>query len=128
MSLSLAIEWDSDGWSSWAHRSKPLVDKTLHRILDGHRRYGKRFLISYFGSGGACSILKPLGALTTHDRYAIVNDDKFRFLNVNEQRKAMGFPENYILPAQHSVATYMLGNAVCPLVMRLIIQALLTQV
>jgi DNA (cytosine-5)-methyltransferase 1 len=47
-----------------------------------------------------------------------------RMLTVEENRKAMGFPDDYRLPANHADAIKMLGNAVVPAVARDVIQAL----
>ena len=47
-----------------------------------------------------------------------------RMLAANECRAAMGFPDDYQLPAQHRLAVHMLGNAVCPPVARDVIEAM----
>ena len=46
---------------------------------------------------------------------------------MTEVRRAMGFPDDYHLPAQHKEAVHMLGNAVVPLVARDILEALQAQ-
>ena len=47
-----------------------------------------------------------------------------RMLTASEARAAMGFPDGYLLPADHKTAMHMLGNAVCPPVARDILTAL----
>ena len=83
--------------------------------------------MSYYGSGsgltGRC-LTRPLGTVTTVDRWAPVDGDRMRMLTADENRAAMGFPENYVLPARHREAVRMLGNAVCPRVTRDMINAL----
>lgn len=90
---------------------------TLGRVAAGRARFGERFLMPYYGSGsgltGRC-LSRPLGTVTTVDRWAVVNGSRMRMLTTPENRDAMGFPTTYKLPAQHRQAVHMLGNAVCP--------------
>ena len=67
---------------------------------------------------------RPVGTITTRDRWAVIDGDCMRMLSVNECRKAMGFPDGYHLPASNKDAMHMLGNAVVPLVARDVINAL----
>jgi DNA (cytosine-5)-methyltransferase 1 len=46
-----------------------------------------------------------------------------RMVSKHEATLLMGFPANYILPADHKSALRMLGNAVCPPVARTLIEA-----
>jgi DNA (cytosine-5)-methyltransferase 1 len=54
----------------------------------------------------------------------MVDGDRMRMLSVGESRAAMGFPDDYQMPARHSLALHMLGNAVCPPVARDVIKAI----
>lgn len=110
----------------WSQIEKPgRASATLARIANGRRVHGDRFLTAYYGNeNGGRSLNRPLGTVTTRDRYAVVDRDRMRMLTAQEYRAAMGFPENYILPAQHRLAVHMLGNAVCPPVARDVINAL----
>jgi DNA (cytosine-5)-methyltransferase 1 len=93
----------------------------------------KVFLLVYYGSdgsGGWQTLDVPLRTVTTLDRFAYVRpgaDGKYemRMLQVPELKKAMGFPEDYKL--QHGVRrdkVKLLGNAVCPPVMKAIVETL----
>lgn len=88
---------------------------TLARIEWGRRNIGDTFLIAYYGnSQNARPLSRPIGTITTRDRWAIVNRDRMRMLTADECRAAMGFPSSTVLPPLHSEAVHMLGNAVCP--------------
>ncbi|MBS1170157.1 MAG: (cytosine-5-)-methyltransferase [Burkholderiaceae bacterium] len=98
---------------------------TLRRIAAGRTAHGNRFLTAYYGNErGGRSLDRPIGTITTRDRWAVIDGDHMRMLTANECRAAMGFPENYQLPRQHRLAVHMLGNAVCPPVARDVINAL----
>jgi DNA (cytosine-5)-methyltransferase 1 len=109
------LDWDAPRWSP--------VDKpgrsqaTLLRIASGRKRYGERFVAPYYGSGSGMtgrSVHRPVGTLTTRDRWAVIDDARMRMMHKNEVRAAMGFPDSYILPATHKESVHLLGNAVCP--------------
>lgn len=121
-----AISFIDFGSSKWAAISKPGRSKnTLDRIEVGRRQHGNRFLIAYYGSerGGRC-LTRPVGTITTRDRWAVIDGDRMRMLTKDENRKAMGFPDNYRLPENHKLAVHMLGNAVPPPMTREVIKAL----
>lgn len=111
---------------SWSAIDKPnRATATLARVANGRARHGQRFLTAYYGNeAGGRSLQRPIGTITTRDRWAIVDGERMRMLSVQECRRAMGFPAGYILPAQHRLAIHLLGNAVCPPVVTDIIQAL----
>lgn len=90
---------------------------TLARIAAGRRAHGERFVAPYYGSGSGetgRSLERPLGTITTRDRWAVIDGDRMRMLTADECRAAMGFPAGYRLPTQHKAAVHLLGNAVCP--------------
>lgn len=62
--------------------------------------------------------------ITMRDRWAIIDGDRMRMISVTEASRAMGFPDDYILPEQNKLAMHMLGNAVCPPVARDVISAI----
>lgn len=111
---------------NWSPITKPgRAAATLSRIANGRRVHGDRFLTAYYGNeAGGRSLTRPIGTITTRDRYALIDGDRMRMLTVRENRLAMGFPETYKLPDQHRLAVHMLGNAVSPPVARDIINAL----
>ena len=102
----------------WTPIDKPGRSRnTLARIAAGRRAHGQRFVAPYYGSGSGetgRSLDRPLGTITTRDRWALIDGDRMRMLTADECRAAMGFPAGYLLPAQHHQAVHLLGNAVCP--------------
>lgn len=119
------IDFEAGRWSA--------IDKpgrsgaTMARVACGRIAHGPRFVMPYYGSGsgltGRC-LSRPLGTVTTRDRWALVDGDRMRMLGTQECRRAMGFPDGYRLPANHKDALHMLGNAVCPPVARDVINAI----
>jgi DNA (cytosine-5)-methyltransferase 1 len=97
--------------------------------------YKTPFLLVYYGTDGAGgwqTLDVPLRTVTTLDRFAYVRptgngQHEMRMLQVPELKQAMGFPESYRL--EHGVRRdkiKLLGNAVCPPVMKAIIEAITT--
>jgi len=88
---------------------------TVARVKRGRAQHGDRFLMAYYGSEkGGRSLRRPIGTITTRDRYALIEGDRMRMLTVEEYRAAMGFGSSYILPTNTRLAKHMLGNAVVP--------------
>lgn len=110
----------------WSPVEKPgRSASTLRRIAEGRRLCGPTFVTAYYGNEkGGRPLSRPLGTITTRDRWAIVDGDRMRMLSVDECRRAMGFPDSYQLPARAKDAMHMLGNAVVPPVARDVINAL----
>lgn len=110
----------------WSTIDKPgRSTNTLNRIHAGRATHGRRFVIAYYGNEkGGRSIDRPFGTITTRDRWAVIDGDRMRMINVPEARAAMGFPSDYLLPDKPREAMHMLGNAVCPPVARDIINAI----
>lgn len=108
------IQWDR---GTWRRIDKTLSERTLERIANGRRRFGERFLAPYYSSGSGLtgrSIDRPVGTITTKDRWAVIDGDRMRLFNVDECRAAMGFRPSYRLPAAPALAKHLLGNAVPP--------------
>ena len=123
--------------SAW--RSTPLfngrrAEATLARHRRAVERFGPRkpYLRVYYGSdgsGGAQSLTRPLRTLTTLDRFGLVtwtgDTPHMRMLQVDELKAGMGFPADYSLGrASRREQVRMLGNGVCPPVMRAIVSTL----
>lgn len=110
----------------WSPVNKPgRSAATLARIEHGRSKHGSRFLTPYYGSErGGRSLHRPIGTITTRDRWAVIDGDRMRMLTVDEARKAMGFPPGYKLPARQKDAMCMLGNAVVPVVAKDVINAI----
>lgn len=117
------IDFDADRWSPIDRQGRSPA--TLARIANGRRQHGDRFLIAFYGNEkGGRSLTRPVGTITTRDRWAVVDGDRMRMLSVAEARRAMGFRASYRLPERARDAMHMLGNAVCPPVVRDCITAL----
>ncbi|WP_026959834.1 DNA cytosine methyltransferase [Aliagarivorans taiwanensis] len=115
--VSSVIEWESYNWSKIEKTGRS--PKTLARVKSGRERFGDRFVFPYYSSGSGKtgrSLDRPLGTVTTVDRWAIVQGDMMRMFQPSEYRKVMNFPENYLLPSTRREAIKMLGNAVTPIV------------
>lgn len=92
----------------------------------------KPFLIVYYGTdgcGGWQRINRPLRTVTTVDRFALVRPTKhghqMRMLQVPELKRAMGLASGFDLPAgTRREKIRMLGNGVCPPVMRAVVKSL----
>lgn len=107
------IQFDLGRWSNVLHAGR--AAKTIERYEAGRRRYGNRFVFSYYGqTRGGRSLSRPIGTITTRDRWAVVDGDRMRMLTAHEARAAMGFPDSYVIPRNGRLAMHMLGNAVSP--------------
>jgi len=90
------------------------------------------FLIVYYGSdqaGGWQRMERPLRTITTLDRFAYVKPTPqghvMRMLQPEELKLAMGWPKGFCI--EHGVRRdriRMIGNAVCPKVMRAVVRQL----
>lgn len=100
----------------WQPIEKPgRAASTLERVRNGRAAFGSRFLMSYYGnSRSGRSLERPVGTITTRDRWAIVDGDRMRMFSRFECRDAMTFPKSYEIPQNHRLAVHMLGNAVTP--------------
>ena len=108
------IEWDRGPWRTI---DRSLAPRTLQRIANGRRSFGERFVAPYYKSGSGLTgrtIDRPIGTITTRDRWSVIDGNRMRMLNVNESRAAMGFRESYQLPENLKLAKHMLGNAIAP--------------
>ncbi|MEX3960121.1 DNA cytosine methyltransferase [Trinickia sp. EG282A] len=113
--IGTVIEWGKHRWSPVEKPNRSQA--TLKRIAAGRARFGKRFVAPYYGSGSGTtgrSIDRPIGTITTLDRWAIIDGEHMRMLQPPEVIGAMGFPADYHLPPTRREAIHLLGNAVCP--------------
>jgi len=109
------IQWDAHEWSPVERPGRSA--RTLRRIAAGRAAFGARFVAPYYSNGSGTtgrSIDRPIGTITTRDRWAVIDGDRMRMLRVPEAKAAMGFRASYVLPDAHRDALFMLGNAVCP--------------
>ena len=107
---------------------------TLERAGRGFRALGEdaSFLLVYYGNdggGGWQPLSRPLRTVTTLDRFALVRHDghepRMRMLQVPELKRAMGFDEDFELPVgTRRDRIRLLGNGVCPPVMKAVVDSL----
>ena len=122
-----------------AWTTSPLIHErraraTLERAERGFSALGPSasFLLVYYGSDGAGGwqrLERPLRTITTLDRFALIRHDgrepRMRMLQVPELKRAMGFDGNFVLPAgTRRDRIRLLGNGVCPPVMKAVVESL----
>ena len=127
---------DLNGTYRWTPLRKPSRAKaTLERAERGFATLGKTspFLLVYYGSdggGGWQQLNRPLRTITTVDRFALVKPDSehghvMRMLQVPELQAAMGMPAKMKFETgTRRERIKMIGNAVCPPVMKRVIESL----
>ncbi|MGQ3054244.1 MAG: DNA cytosine methyltransferase [Roseateles sp.] len=119
------IDWDYPNWSPIiTPKRKPA---TIRRIAAGRAAFGDRFVTPYYSKGSGLtgrSIHRPIGSLTTVDRWAVIDGDRMRMLQIHEAKAVMGMREDYALPKVKRAAMHLLGNGVCPPVMADLLTAL----
>lgn len=130
---------DLNGTYRWTPLHRPNRAKaTLERAKRGFAVLGKAkpFLLVYYGSdggGGWQRLNRPLRTITTVDRFALVKPDPrhghvMRMLQVPELQAAMGMPSRMKFETgTRRERIKMIGNAVCPPVMRAVVKNLTKQ-
>lgn len=110
------IDFDSGRWSPIQKPGRSAA--TLSRIERGRASLKTdRFVIPYYGSGSGLtgrSIQRPIGTITTLDRWAVISSDSMRMLTADECLRAMSFPPDTKRPDSHRLTVHMAGNAVPP--------------
>lgn len=117
-------------------RTERRAPDTIARANRAIETIGARrpFLIVYYGSDGAGGwqrISDPLRTITTLDRFAYVKPlgsrHVMRMLQVPELKRAMGMPRKFRLSdANRREQIRLIGNAVCPPLMRAVVRSLLS--
>ncbi|MBO9552129.1 DNA cytosine methyltransferase [Pseudomonas sp.] len=120
------LDFDAGRWSPIEKPGR--AQATLDRVRNGRQRFGDRFIMPYYGKGSGTTgrdINRPIGTITTLDRWALVDGDRMRMLSANEALAAMSFPADTLRPDNHRLTMHMAGNAVPPLAGQRVIEALL---
>lgn len=116
------IDFNAGNWSPIERPRRAVA--THERVRSGREAYGERFLFSYYGNTRTGrSLHRPIGTITTRDRWAIVDGDRMRMLTAGENLAAMSFPADTKRPDNHRLTVHMAGNAVPPLAGARIIEA-----
>ncbi|NJA56723.1 DNA cytosine methyltransferase [Streptomyces sp. NEAU-H3] len=80
----------------------------------------EHMLVPYYDNGAPQPVDRPIGALTTRDRYALVRGDidiadvMFRMLEPHEIGRAMSFADDYVVLGSKRDKVRQYGNAVTP--------------
>ncbi len=120
-------------------RSPLFTDKRAEPTKNRARRAietlgeGIPFMIVYYGSdgsGGWQRLDRPLRTITTLDRFGLVEWDSgeptLRMLQVPELKRAMGFDDSFVLNrGSRRDRVKLLGNGVCPPVVKQIVKSLM---
>lgn len=113
----------------WSEIEKPgRAQATLDRVRNGRQRFGDRFIMPYYGKGSGLTgrdIGRPIGTITTLDRWALVNGGLMRMLSADEALAAQTFPLDTKRPDSHRLTMHMTGNAVPPKLAKRFADALL---
>jgi len=123
---------DLDGYAYTPLCTPRRAARTIERVERAIRALGRdvAFISVYYGSGPQWQTLDvPLRTVTTSGHFALVRPGRggheMRMLQVDELRRAMGFPDWFDLGGcARADKIRLLGNAVCPPVMQAIIETL----
>lgn len=127
------VDLDDGEWRQVDKIDAPGAKK---RIVEARKHHEDEdaFLIHHDSYTKGRSLDRPIGTITaTTHQWGIVKRgargrDLYRLLSVDEYRRAMAFPDGYILPDGVTNATMLLGNAVCPPVAQYVIEHALESV
>ncbi|WP_367863151.1 DNA cytosine methyltransferase [Pseudomonas guariconensis] len=120
------LDFDAGRWSQIEKPGR--AQATLDRVSNGRQRFGDRFIMPYYGKGSGLTgrdISRPIGTITTLDRWALVDGGRMRMLSASEALAAMSFPADTLRPDNHRLTMHMAGNAVPPLAGQRVIEALI---
>jgi DNA (cytosine-5)-methyltransferase 1 len=112
--------------------SAPLT--TVSAEGNHHGYVPPHLLVPYYGTGKATTADRPVGALSTRDRYGLaapaidIDDVLFRMLEPHEIARAMAFADDYVVLGNKRQKVRQYGNAVTPPVAELLISALVEAV
>ncbi len=123
------VDFTAGKWSPIERKGRAAA--TLRRASNGKARYGERFLMPYYGSGSGLTgraLDRPIGTITTRDRWAVVDGQRMRMLTADENLAAMSFPGDTRRPDSHRLTVHMAGNAVPPLAAARIIEAVMAAI
>jgi site-specific DNA-cytosine methylase len=126
VAASSFLDFEGGKWSPIVKDGRAAA--TLQRVENGRARFGEQFIMPYYGKGSGLTgrdTNRPIGTITTLDRWALVRGDEMRMLSANEALAAMSFPAGTLRPNSHRQTMHMAGNAVPPLAGQRVIEALI---
>lgn len=124
VSATSFIDMDHSKWTPINRKGR--AQATLDRITAGRAAFGDEFVFSYYGNTkSGRSMARPIGTITTRDRWAVVKGDHMRMLTADENLAAMSFPLGTKRPVSHRLTVHLAGNAVPPVAAARVIEALL---
>lgn len=109
------LDFTAGNWSRIHKPGRSLA--TLRRVANGRQAFGDRFVMPYYGKGSGTtgrSLERPIGTLTTRDRWALVDGEYMRMLTADEVLLGQSFPTGTKRPPQHALTVHLAGNAVPP--------------
>jgi DNA (cytosine-5)-methyltransferase 1 len=116
------IDFGKGKWSAVDKERR--AEATLRRVKAGRESHGDRFLMSYYGNTHiGRSLHRPIGTITTRDRWAVVDGGRMRMLTADENLLAMSFPADTKRPESHRLTVHLAGNAVPPVAAARVIEA-----
>lgn len=119
------VDFSAGNWSPILRPNRAAA--TLTRVANGRREHGERFVMPYYKSGSGLtgrSLNRPIGTITTIDRWAVVDGERMRMLTADECLAAQSFPADIARPESHRLTVHLAGNAVPPLAASNILKAL----
>ncbi|MGE6387330.1 DNA cytosine methyltransferase [Pseudomonas sp. NPDC078416] len=126
VAASSFLDFEGGKWSPIVKHGRAAA--TLQRVENGRARFGEQFIMPYYGKGSGLTgrdTNRPIGTITTLDRWALVRGEEMRMLSADEALAAMSFPAGTLRPNNHRQTMHMAGNAVPPLAGQRVIEALI---
>lgn len=108
---STLLDPSAGGWRTVD--SKP--EGVRARVARGRARLGSRFLTQHVTNHPGRSLDRPIATITcASGHWHLVDGDRMRPLTVRELARGQGFADTYTVPAQQTLGTRLVGNAVPP--------------
>jgi DNA (cytosine-5)-methyltransferase 1 len=123
-SMHDAIDWDGGEWLDFSEAGGEKMCAQLERC---HATFGGRpSFINLVGHRPVYDASEPLRTATRQDQFRWVYRGRFKYPTAAEAFRLMGFPDDYVITdhvAEHrTIAWQLAGDAVCPPVMRGIVE------